>query len=177
MIRLFAALDIPDDVATQLLALQTGLQDVRWSSRENLHVTLRYMGNLKEPMAGEVDHALARLKAKPFMVRLTELGSFGDTHRAHTLWAGVEKSQALLNLQTKIENAVQALGLDPDKRKYAPHITLGRLGHGTPEDAAAWIASKGQLAPLEFEVTRMVLYSSHRREKGSIYTPERYYIF
>jgi len=177
MIRLFVAIDIPDEIALQLVSLQSGLQDCRWSPRDNLHLTLRFLGSLDEPLAEEVDFALAHLKCKPFKVRINELGCFGDAQRARTVWAGAEKSQALTNLHSKVENKVQQLGLEPDKRKYAPHVTLGRLSQGTPKDAAHWITEKGQFHPLEFEVTRMVLFSTHTTSNGSIYQPERYYVF
>lgn len=177
MIRLFAALDIPDEIARRLSALQSGLQECRWQTRENMHVTLRFMGSLEEPMAEEIDYALAHIKCKPFKLRINELGSFGDGERARTVWAGAEKSDALLNLHTKVENALQVLGLEPDKRKYAPHITLGRLKHSTPADVAHWIEGKGQFHALEFEATRMVLYSTHTTSSGSAYHPERYYVF
>jgi len=135
------------------------------------------MGSLSEPVAEEVDLALSRIKSKPFKLRLNELGSFGDAHRARTVWVGLEHSNALSNLHSKIDNALNVLGLEREKRKYLPHLTLGRLTNSTPDDVARWIESNGQFHPLEFEVTRMMLFSSHRTSKGSDYRPERHYVF
>jgi len=177
MIRLFTALDIPDEVAACLQPVQRGLAGARWVARENLHITLRFIGQVDERMADEVDAALAQLKMKPFNLQVTHLGSFGDSREARSVWAGLAPSEPLINLNAKIERLFQQLGLPADKRKYSPHITLGRVHHVTNADVAKWIEERGKLESPPFEVTRLVLYSSQTRSEGAVYTPERYYIF
>jgi len=177
MIRLFTALDIPDEVAACLIPAQRGLHSARWVARENLHITLRFVGSVDERMAEEVDSALAHLKAKPFTLQVTHLGSFGDSKTARSVWAGLAPSEALINLNAKIERLYQQLGLPADKRKYTPHITLGRVSNVSNSEIANWIEERGKFDCPPFEVTRAVLYSSQTRAEGAIYTPERYYIF
>jgi len=177
MIRLFTALDLPDGVAACLTPAQAGLPGARWVARENLHVTVRFIGQVSERMADEVDDALSQLKAKPFTLQVTHLGSFGDARNARSVWAGLGASEPLLHLNAKIERLFQQLGLAADKRKYTPHITLGRIGGVANSEVAKWIEEKGKLDCPPFEVTRLVLYSSETRSEGAVYTPERYYIF
>lgn len=177
MIRLFTALEIPDEVAPCLQPVQRGLHSARWVARDNLHITLRFIGAVDERMAEEVDVALAHLKAKPFTLQVTHLGAFGDSNRARSVWAGLAPSESLINLNAKIERLFQQLGLPADKRKFTPHITLGRVSNLSNSDVAQWIEEKGRLDCPPFEVTRAVLYSSQTRSTGAIYTPERYYIF
>ncbi len=177
MIRLFTALEVPDDVAECLMATQSGIHGAHWVTRENLHVTLRFIGQVDEAMADEVDTALAHLKTKPFRLQVTGLNSFGDAKRARSVWAGLEPSSQLTNLNAKIERLFQGLGLRADKRKFTPHITLGRVSDVSNREVADWIERKGQLICPDFEVTRLVLFSSQTRAEGAIYTPERYYIF
>ncbi len=176
MLRLFAAIEIPDDVAACLTALQAGLGTARWTPRENFHVTLRFLGRVDEAMAGEIDSALALLKAKPFTLHIESLLAFGDKHDARSVYAKIAKSEPLELLATKVDGVARGLGLTLDKRKFTPHITLGRL-RGTPNAAVArWIEEQGQMEWPSFQVTHFTLYSSLRRAEGAIYTPERRYI-
>jgi 2'-5' RNA ligase len=177
MIRLFTALDLPDEVAACLAPAQTGLNGARWVARENLHVTVRFVGGVDERMADEIDDALSQLKARPFTLNVTHLGSFGDAKKARSVWAGLEPSEPLARLNAKVERLFQQLGLAPDKRKYTPHITLGRVGGVSNGEVAKWIEEKGKLNCPPLEVTRLVLFSSQTRAEGAVYTPERYYVF
>ena len=130
MIRLFAALSLPDNVAQSLLAMEAGVPGSKWRRRDQLHVTLRFMGDVEEPVAAAIDDALATISAPAFSLTLKGVGEFGGRH-PHTLWAGVPAKDALLHLQRKIESALQRAGLEPERRKYTPHVTLARL-KGTP---------------------------------------------
>ena len=177
MIRLFTALEIPDEVLDCLTALQSGLPGARWVARENLHLTLRFIGSVDEAMAADVDHALARIETKPFPVCVEGLGSFGDKKNVRSVWAGVAANDALANLNRKIEQGLQSLGLDANKRKFTPHVTLARLRNGSNREVAHWIEGKGGLTCPSFTATRLVLFSSQTRAEGAIYTPERYYVF
>ena len=177
MIRLFTALEVPDEVADCLTPLQRGLHSARWVARENLHITLRFIGAVDERMAGEIDDALTGFKAKPFFLQVTHLGSFGDSKKARSVWAGLAPSEPLDHLNAKIERLFQQLGLPADKRKFTPHITLGRVRDIHNGDVATWIEEMGKLECPPFEVTRFVLFSSQTRAEGAVYTPERYYIF
>lgn len=174
MIRLFVAIALPESVAYTLLTLQSGVPGARWSTREQLHLTLRFIGEVDERDADAIDDALAAVSASAFTLQLKGVGEFGGkTPRA--LWASIESNAPLLHLQRKIESIIQRLGFPPEERKYTPHVTLARL-RGTPaERVMDYLADHGLFASAPFEVTEFVLYSSRLTPNGSVYVAERAY--
>jgi RNA 2',3'-cyclic 3'-phosphodiesterase len=174
VIRLFVALGLPDNVAHSLLTLQSGVPGARWSTREQLHLTLRFIGEVDEQDAGAIDDALASIFAPAFMLQLTAVGAFGGkTPRA--LWAGVAPNNALMHLQRKIESAIQRLRFPAEERKYTPHVTLARLRGSPTARVAEYLADHSLYASSPFEVTEFALYSSRLTPNGSIYAAERQY--
>jgi 2'-5' RNA ligase len=126
-------------------------------------------------MADDVDAALSAVSAKPFSLALTGLGLFGDK-QPRVLWAGVARSEPLVALANKIEIAVQRAGLDPDTRKFAPHVTLAKLKDPDKRRLRQFLEANGAFASEAFPVNRFVLYSSFTGHEGAHYTPERYYL-
>ncbi|MDX2274454.1 MAG: RNA 2',3'-cyclic phosphodiesterase [Hyphomonadaceae bacterium] len=128
-LRLFAALDLPDDAAAPLLGMMKNLPGAKWRPRENLHLTLRFFGEVAEPVAEEIDAALAEVAAatRPFEVQLKGVGAFGKD-LPHTLWVGVEKNAVLEKLAADCERAARRAGLKAEPRKFTPHVTLAYLG-------------------------------------------------
>src|SRR5690348_3750710 len=120
--RLFVALPLPDDVAQGLLMLQSGVPGARWSTREQLHLTLRFIGEADGRDANAIDEALATISAPRFTLELKGVGAFGGKN-PRALWAGVAPNEALIHLQRKIESAIQRLGFPAEERKYTPHVT------------------------------------------------------
>lgn len=174
MIRLFAALSLPDSVAQSLLAMEAGVPGSKWRTRAQLHLTLRFMGEVDEVVAGAIDDALATISAPAFSLQLKGVGEFGGP-RPHTLWAGVPGNDALLHLQRKIESALQRAGLEPERRKYTPHITLARL-KGTPRGRVIdFLTLHALYASAPFPVAAFNLYSSDMTPNGSIYHVEKEY--
>jgi len=175
MIRLFAAVALPDEVAKRLSPLQLGLPGARWRPREALHVTLRFFGQVTEPVADDLDMALAALGAEPFDLTLQGVGAFGDGERVRTVWAGVAENPALSRLAKACERAARGAGLKPETRNYAPHVTLGYLRAPDPERVGRWIADHNLLHFAPFKVARFGLYSSWLGEEGSHYRLEQSY--
>ncbi len=176
MIRLFTALEIPASAAERLCTLQSGLQNARWISPENFHITLRFLGDVSEDMAFEVDNALSQIHAEPFDIQLDGLGCFGHS-KPHALWAGVAESEPLRALQARQEVALQKLGLSPEPRKYMPHVTVARLNKRATNagDVMQYIEHRNLFSTLPFEVTRFVLFSARNSKGGGPYVPERFY--
>ena len=174
MIRLFAALSLPDDVAQSLLAMEAGVPGSKWRRRDQLHVTLRFMGDVEEPVAAAIDDALATISAPAFSLQLKGVGEFGGSH-PHTLWAGVPGNDALLHLQRKIESALQRAGLEPERRKYTPHITLARLKGTARRRVIDFLTEHALYASAPFRVDVFNLYSSSMTPNGSIYHVEKVY--
>jgi len=172
--RLFVAIPIPDAVAQGLLFMQSGVPGARWQTREQLHLTLRFIGEVDGREADAVHDALSAISAPPFTIVLKGVGEFGGK-KPRALWAGVETSEALLHLQRKIETALQRIGLEAEPRKFTPHITLARL-KATPQGRVMdYLVDHALYASAPFAAGAFVLYSSHLAPNGSLYRAEHSY--
>src|SRR5438105_4865968 len=132
VIRLFAALPLPDPVGEALTRRQSGIEHARWVPRENLHVTLRFFGEVREDLARDLDAELLAIRAEPFEIALEAAGAFGAGDDFNVAWAGVADSPALHRLAAACEAAARRAGLKPDKRRYRPHVTLAYLKRPDP---------------------------------------------
>lgn len=174
MIRLFVGLDLPQPVVELLGRLQTGVPGARWQTREQLHLTLRFIGEVDGRDAASIDEMLLAIADLRFTLELKGVGEFGGKN-PRALWASIAPNEALKHLQRKIETALQRLGLPPEERKYTPHVTLARL-RGTPWGAVMdFLTDHALYASGLFEARAFTLFSSHLSPNGSIYTPERVY--
>lgn len=174
MIRLFVALALPDTVAQSLLLLQGGVPGARWSTREQLHLTLRFIGDVDGRDAAAIDDALASIRAPAFALELKGIGEFGGkTPRA--LWAGVRDAAPVEHLSRKVESALQRVGLPAEERKFVPHITLARLRGSPHERIITFLAGHALYASPSFAVNAFILYSSRLTPNGSLYRAERSY--
>jgi RNA 2',3'-cyclic 3'-phosphodiesterase len=172
--RLFVGIALPDDVAQSLAALQAGVPGARWQTREQLHLTLRFIGEADGRATAAIDDALATISAPAFSVELKGVGSFGGK-RPHALWAGVEANDALLHLQRKIESALQRIGLEADGRKYTPHVSLARLKGTQNGPVVDFLTDQALYTSEPFAVNGFILYSSLLTANGSQYRAEKAY--
>ncbi len=175
MIRLFAALALPDAVRERLALVRAPLPGARWVPPENMHVTLRFIGEVEPPTAAEIDDVLSRIAAPPFDIRLAGLGTFGSRGRVRTLWAGVEISEPLARLQAKIEAACVRAGLPPERRKFHAHVTLARCKDVREAPASEFIATHNGFNMPALPIDTFVLYSSRTGRSGAVYSPEAVY--
>src|SRR4029450_13212471 len=137
MIRLFAALSLPQDIATSLMARQTGIEGARWRPLEALHLTLRFFGEGGGDGARDLDAELTALSRRPFEITLAGAGCFSDSEGPEAIWGGVAERQPLTRLAEPCEPAARRTGLSPDKRRYRPHVTLAYLRRADPAEVAA----------------------------------------
>lgn len=175
MLRLFAAIAVPWDIAQGLAAHQTGLNGARWRNAEQLHITLRFVGDVPENRADDLDAELSTIADAPFSLELTGAGHFGEALDIHAIWAGVAESAALTRLQKHCESAARRAGLAADTRLYRPHVTLAYLKRPDPGAVMDWEAANNLLHSPAFEVRRFGLYSSHQTRDGSAYRLEADY--
>lgn len=174
MIRLFTAIELPESLRLRLSLLQGGVPGARWSPAENLHVTLRFIGEVDERQANDIDDALGVLRAPSFDLTLRGAGEFGGRD-PHALWIGVAPSEALARLAAKIESALQRIGLAAETRKYTPHVTLARLRDAPLAKVHAFLSAHAAFDSGPFAVRRFALFSSHQSSSGSLYRVERTY--
>ncbi len=172
--RLFTALALPDPVADGLLALQAGVPGARWQTREQLHLTLRFIGEVDGRDAASIDDALAAIAAPAFTLELKGVGSFGGK-TPRDLWVGVRQNEALLHLNRKIESAQQRVGIPAESRKFTPHVTLARLKRTHNGSVMDFLTDHALYASGPFPVNAFILYSSKLTSDGSIYRPEKAY--
>jgi 2'-5' RNA ligase len=174
LIRLFVALEIPKEIRDRLFLLQGGVPGARWSAPEQYHLTLRFIGEVDEASAGDIDDVLTTLRARSFTLELGRVGEFGGK-LPRALWVGARNSTELSHLQKKIETAMQRLGRPAEERKFTPHVTLARLRNSPPEKVMEFVAHNALFASDAFEVKSFALFSSHLSSAGAIYNVERVY--
>jgi len=170
-LRLFAALDLPDDVAERLLALMKGVPGAKWRPRENLHLTLRFFGEVGEPVAQEIDAELLRVaeQTAPFELQLKAAGSFGGAD-PHALWVGAREPPQLKKLAAACER------LKPEPRNFTPHLTLAYLSGAPLDRVQGFVTRLGLFEARPFRVEHFTLYSSWvRKSASSLYRPEAEY--
>ncbi|MCA6297283.1 MAG: RNA 2',3'-cyclic phosphodiesterase [Phenylobacterium sp.] len=175
MIRLFAALDLPDEAAEALAPFQCGLAEADWRPREALHITLKFAGDLREDLADDLGAELSRIGGAPLILELAGAGAFGEGRDIHAVWARVTPTPALTRLARACEIAARRAGLEADARAYTPHVTLAYLTRPAPETVASWLTFAEALRVPAFRVDRFGLYSSWRGPDGSRYRLERSY--
>jgi 2'-5' RNA ligase len=176
-LRLFAALPLPDEVAARLLELMKNVPGAKWRPRENLHLTLRFFGEVAEPVAEEIDAALDEVAASTpqFALKLKGVGAFGKD-APHTLWAGAAKNAALEKLAADCERAARRVGLKPEPRKFAAHVTLAYLGGTDLAQVQNFEQRWGLFDTPAFAVESYGLYSSFMRKSApSLYRLEADY--
>lgn len=172
--RLFAALPIPDSVARGLLMMQGGVPGARWQAREQLHLTLRFIGEVDGRDASDLDEVLSGIDAPAFDLQLHGVGQFGNK-QPHSLWAAARPNDLLDHLQRKVDTAIRRIGQPQDAHKFTPHVTLGRLRHPDLDKVREWLVTHALATSPEFAVDRFCLYSSKLTSDGSIYRVEQEY--
>ena len=174
--RLFVGLAFPWELKQRLAVLAGGVPGARWVPVDNYHLTLRFIGEVPKHRAEEIDHALAALRTRAFSLTLAGVGTFNKGGRDTQLWAGVERNPQLDHLQAKIETALQRVGLEPERRRFAPHVTLARLDNAAPAKVAQFVQTHNLFRAEPVPVEHFVLFSSRLGKEASVYVPEVEYV-
>jgi len=175
MPRLFVAMDLPQLVAAELAAFCCGVPGARWVAPEQLHLTLRFIGEVDGGLGREIREALQAVAGSAFDLRVKGFGFFPPRKQPRVLWAGVEPADEVTALRNRIERALVGLGVAPEMRKFSPHITLARLD-GTPVSRVTqFLAGNSLYASPAFTVSEFYLYSSVLTPKGAIHNSEASY--
>lgn len=174
MPRLFIGLEVPSPVALDLSFIRGGLPGARWIDPENYHITLRFLGDIDERAAREVELLISRVQRREVQIEIDGLDVFGGA-RPRSLFARVRPTPDLMELQAELERLTRRAGLPPEARKFTPHITLARLRDVSAHAAAAWLANRGGGPWHRFVADQFVLFSSRASLGGGPYLVEATY--
>lgn len=169
MHRLFVAIRLPPTVRAQLLDLMGGVAGARWLADDQLHLTVRFIGEVDRHMARDVDAALSSVHHPRFSISLNGLGAFDRRGEPVTLWAGVVPHEPLRALHKKVDQALLRVGVEPDRRAYMPHITLARLPRGSGP-VGSLVERSGGVGSPPFPVSQFCLYESRLSPEGPEYS-------
>lgn len=174
MPRLFTALEIPQPVRESLAMLRGGLPGARWIDPENYHLTLRFIGDVDDAIGREVIFMLGQVHRGGFELRIDGVSSFGG-RKPRAVVATFAPSPAIMELQAEHERLMQRIGIEPESRKFTPHVTLARLRDASPRDVADYLSVRGGFRSAPFAVSNFVLYSSRNSVGGGPYVVEADY--
>jgi 2'-5' RNA ligase len=175
MLRLFVGIGFPPELKLRLSLLCSGVPGAKWVDPGNLHLTLRFIGEVPEDFAADVDDALSRLSARRFTLQIAGTGVFGAGDKPRSLWAGVERTPELAGLRHKIEQALIRVGLPPEPRKFAPHVTLARLRDPPLDKLRDFLVARAQFRAEPLQVERFSLIASFQTKAGSVYEDQADY--
>jgi RNA 2',3'-cyclic 3'-phosphodiesterase len=168
MHRLFVAIRPPLAIREALIAIMGDVESARWQDDEQLHITVRFIGEVDARTADDLAAGLAGIASPPLDLRVSGVGGFEKKGRVHTLWAGVYPREPLEALNRKIGLLMTSVGLPTEGLAYIPHITLARFsaqgGH-----VGSFLARHGDLALPEFQAAEFALYESRLGAGGPAY--------
>ncbi len=167
--RLFVGIPFPDDIRDRLGGLLGGLPGTRWVRPENLHISLRFIGEVAGGDEIDIDRALGAVGFEPFELTLSGVGCFESRGRVHVVWAGIEKPDALGRLQGSVESALVRSGVEPEHRKFKPHVTLARMKNGSASEAGQFLEAHNGFAAGPFTIDHFTLFESHLGGGGAHY--------
>jgi RNA 2',3'-cyclic 3'-phosphodiesterase len=168
MHRLFVAIRPPEHIRDVLVDAMDDSPELRWVGDDNLHLTLRFIGEVEGPVAEEIAAALDRIAFPAFPLRLSRIGRF-DRRNGGAIWAGVEPRAQVAELAAKVDRTCVLAGLEPERRAFHPHITLARYGRESAAAASIFEQRKAGLSSQPFEVREFILYESLLSRHGAHY--------
>ncbi|MGI9481124.1 MAG: RNA 2',3'-cyclic phosphodiesterase [Hyphomicrobiales bacterium] len=175
MPRLFTGVELPETVTDELALMTGGVPGARWIDRENYHITLRFVGDIDDAQAGDLADILAETTGAQFQLFLSGMGNFG-ARKPRSIHAVVAASEELSDLHARHERACQMIGLEPEGRKFIPHVTMARLRSGVvADDVKAFLEGHSAYRSAAFTAARFVLYSAKPSTGGGPYLVEKAY--
>lgn len=175
MIRLFVAIDFPEEVRKMLSAMCYGIPGAKWVPEEQFHLTLRFIGEVDGGLFRDIADTLADVRSAPMSIRLRGLGYFPPRKQPRVLWVGIEPAAEVSLLRDRVESKLVRLGLEPEGRKFSPHVTLARLNDTPLPKLTRYLSGNALFASEIFPVTEFSLYSSVLTPKGAIHQIEASY--
>ncbi len=173
--RLFTAITIPEEVKTKLQDLLTPLEGVKWQDRSQMHLTMRFIGEVDEKTKREIIEQLEKIRFQPFSIKLDQAGSFPPKDRGNpkVIWVGIQENTTLHKLQSQIEEACRKVGLKPDERAFKPHITLGRNKGADAEKVRSFMEEMTIPDFKPIHISKFYLFRSELRSGGAVHHIEQ----
>ncbi|MGA7828902.1 MAG: RNA 2',3'-cyclic phosphodiesterase [Geobacteraceae bacterium] len=169
MLRLFVAIDLPEEIKSAVSSLRYPKSEAKWVAEDQLHLTLRFIGDVDDDLIESIVTGLSGIAAAPFFLVLKGVGCFPSKREPRVLWVGIGSSDALFALQADIEKVLVLNGSVPDRRPFFPHITIARLKEVSAARIAPFLQKNSQFATGSFPVTEFILYSSTLTQQGAIH--------
>lgn len=171
--RLFISIDLPDTVKERLASICCGLPGARWVDPAQLHLTLRFIGEVDGSTFLDIREALTEVSMESFALQLSGIGFFPPRKKPTLIWVGIEANEQLMQLHRRVNAVLRGIGLEAEGRKFAPHITLARLKNTPSNRVGRFLEHYGAFFSEPFKVDRFVLYSSILSSKGARHLPEQ----
>lgn len=168
--RLFIAIRPTDEVIDAMIDTMDCVENARWQDESQLHLTLRFIGEVDTPQANDIADALAAIRAPGFDLEFRGVGHFEKSHWPSAIWAAVAPCADLARLQKKVERACISAGLEPETRRFTPHVTLARLNRSVG-DVGPWLARHSDFAAGPMRAASFILYEATLSQAGSHYEP------
>lgn len=168
--RLFIAIELPDDLKKTFASLRTDIPGARWVLPEQIHLTLAFLGDVEEPVVERLHDELSRIRFPSFELRPAGTGCFPNRQRPRVLWVGLEPEQLLQDLAGAVRAAVLSCGIAQEERPFSPHLTLARLKNPAPHGAEHFLSV--QHSPFSgFSVREFILFQSCLSSTGAQHIP------
>jgi 2'-5' RNA ligase len=171
--RLFVAIEIPDDLKNELARLRVDIPGARWVATEQIHLTLAFLGEIAGADVGPLSEELSRIHSPAFKLRFAETGCFTDRRRPRVLWIGLEPEPHLIRLTSLVRGAILACGIPQEERHFSPHITLARLKAPPSREFDSFINPHNSLKLPPFSVREFILFQSLLNQRGAEHLPLR----
>lgn len=169
MLRLFLGIPLPPEQALALSTICTGLHGVRWVDPGNFHVTIRFVGEIDEGVATDLDAEVALLRAPKFSLTVAGVDFFGPVEKPRAVIATLDRETGLHHLFERLGMVMARVGLPPDHRRFTPHVTLAYCAKPNPAEIMQYVAANNLLRLAPFAVERFHLVRSYLTKAGSFY--------
>jgi 2'-5' RNA ligase len=175
MPRLFIAIDLTGTMKKNLETIFFGIPGARWVALDQLHLTVRFIGEVDGALFLDIKNTLEEISISPFDIQLKGVGHFPPRGTPRVIWVGLGKSESVQLLRKKIDGALLRIGIEPEGRKFSAHITLARLKNTPLQKVADFLSANGLFSQKPFQIDDFKLYSSTLTPKGAIHKVERVY--
>ncbi|WP_445666524.1 RNA 2',3'-cyclic phosphodiesterase [Fodinibius sp. AD559] len=165
--RLFIAIPLPKGVKQKLVGLQQPIDGLRWQSQEQMHLTLKFVGEVNKATAAELREELDKIDHPEFSMTIAGIGCFPEGKPPKVVWAGIKENMILEELHQKVEDRCEKMGIAPENRPYKPHVTIGRTKSTPKRAVTSFINQHKTFALPDIPVDEFVLFESKLYPDGA----------